>query len=106
MLQTPDERVCAGSGESDVSAQRWRKAPRNGVLFVTGGNEYGGAEKHLIDLIRILGRLNVRTFILCVRKDVYTGRLAQGELRGGVISESSIRTSWEWFRVLRTMRPE
>jgi glycosyltransferase involved in cell wall biosynthesis len=89
-----------------ISLPRRRKAVRNGILFVSGGDEYGGAEKHLIDVIGALSGLGVRTSILCVRKDVYTGRLDQAELRGGAIHEIPIRGPLEWFRVLRMVRPE
>jgi glycosyltransferase involved in cell wall biosynthesis len=96
-----------GEGPSPgISVARLGKVARNGILFVTGGDEYGGAEKHLIDLIGTLARLGTRTSILCVRKDVYTGRLAQAGLCGGVILEMSVNTPWEWFRVLRKVRPE
>jgi glycosyltransferase involved in cell wall biosynthesis len=94
------------SPNSGIGVSRSRKVARNGVLFVTGADEYGGAEKHLIDLIGTLARLGVRSSIFCVRKDVYTGRLVEAALRGGVISEISMHTPWDWFRVLRKVHPE
>jgi glycosyltransferase involved in cell wall biosynthesis len=45
------------------------------ILFVTRTYEYGGAEKHLIELLHRLCRSEVQISVVCFGKDLFTERL-------------------------------
>jgi len=45
------------------------------VVFVTKTPVYGGAEKHLIDLLTRIERTGVEAVVLCLRRDVFTDTL-------------------------------
>src|ERR1700739_2577403 len=50
------------------------------ILFVTRTHEFGGAEKHLLELIHRLIGCEVRLSILCLETDFYTERLHQNHV--------------------------
>jgi len=78
---------------------------RKTVLFVTKTREYGGAEKHLLQLTRRLIGCNIRLSILCLETDFYTERLPEN--RVDIIRPSSeLKSFWNWFRVFRSVRPD
>jgi glycosyltransferase involved in cell wall biosynthesis len=80
---------------------------RSHVLFVHTSREFGGAEKHLIDLLRRLSGCGVDLSVLCLNTDFFTERLSEN----GAVHVSIRRTSYprgfrEWVRVLRDIRPD
>ncbi len=85
---------------------------RKTVLFVTNTGEYGGAEKHLVELIRRLCRSGNKISVLCIDADLYTERLSADELaninirRNQRIKGWGLKLFWEWFREFRHIRPD
>lgn len=78
---------------------------RKKVLFVISTGEYGGAEKHLLELTRRLIGAEVRLSILCLDKDFYTERL--GENQVDIIScKSGLKSFWDWFQFFLAARPD
>lgn len=77
------------------------------VLFVTSTGEYGGAEKHLLELLQRLTRVGVRSTVLCLDQDFYSGRLSKDDVsKISVIScESKPDSFLEWYRLFRAIRP-
>jgi glycosyltransferase involved in cell wall biosynthesis len=75
------------------------------ILFVTKTREFGGAEKHLLDLIdRLIGG-EVRLSILCLETDFYTERLNQNQV--DIINlKSGLHSFWDWYQVFRRIRPD
>jgi glycosyltransferase involved in cell wall biosynthesis len=49
------------------------------ILFVTNSNEYGGAEKHLLELIHRFQGSKIQLSILCLEMDLFTERLDPGQ---------------------------
>lgn len=91
--------IDVGSGACPLS-----QAKRNSILFVTRTHEYGGAEKHLLELVRRLIGCEVRLSILCLETDFYTERLDQNQVE--IIKRRSGPKSFlGWFRLFRSIRP-
>lgn len=75
------------------------------ILFVTNTNEYGGAERHLLDLICRLREPEIQLCILCLDQDFFSERLSPDqpvEVINHKETPQSIR-DWVWlFRGVRT----
>jgi glycosyltransferase involved in cell wall biosynthesis len=108
-IDVPLRRGQFSSRESTVHSSTKKQ---KSILFVTNTNEYGGAEKHLIDLIRRLRKSGVHISILCLDTDLYTDRLKEEGLDGVQVTcvkmrhRSGPKLFWEWFRVLWAARPD
>jgi len=75
------------------------------ILFVTKASEFGGAEKHLLELMHRLTRCEVRLSVLCLEEDFYTDRKNNAQVN--VIScKNGLKTFYDWFRTFRGMRPD
>jgi glycosyltransferase involved in cell wall biosynthesis len=76
------------------------------ILFVTRAYDYGGAEKHLVELIRRLCGPGLQVSILCMGADLYSERLSSN--LGVDISTCDRPPSslWDWVRLLRAMQPD
>jgi glycosyltransferase involved in cell wall biosynthesis len=74
------------------------------VLFVVRPTAYGGAEKHLLDLIRRM-RPSMRISVLCIGEDVFSERMNwSGAERISVRCEAPPASTWEWFRLFARSR--
>lgn len=78
-------------------------AKRKTILFVTKTGEYGGAERHLIELVRRVIGPDVKLSILCLDQDLYTSHLnpedaAQVQI---IRCEKSAESFWNWYRIFR-----
>lgn len=72
------------------------------VLFVANTEAFGGAEKHLLELIHRLGRSGVHSSILCLGPDFYTERLNRDGIEGVKIRHQGQPQSFgAWLRALR-----
>lgn len=77
------------------------------VLFVTRSPEFGGAERHLFDLMRRLSRSGTKLSIVCLDSDRYAERLSRDPDMYAVVNcNREIRSAWEWFRFFRSTRPD
>ncbi len=92
-----------GSGGQFLTQTRSRS-----VLFVTNTGEFGGAEKHLLQLVRRLMLRGVRPSILCVAQDLYSEHLSEQEAQHVPIIryEGSPDSFLDWLQVFRKSRPD
>ncbi len=73
---------------------------KTNLLFVTRTSIFGGAEKHLVDLVLRLNTPNVHCTILCLEHDVFGDYLdAQPNIR--VIRRGPFKSYWMLFAWLR-----
>ena len=79
---------------------------RKRILFVTNTGEYGGAEKHLLDLIRRLIGVGAQLSIMCLDQDLYTEHLNPDQVAQVDIirCKGGLKTFLEWYRVFRDAR--
>jgi len=98
------------SGERAATAETRSSSPAKPrtLLFVTNTGEYGGAEKHLLDLIRRLIGPGAKISILCLQEDLYTGHLScdQAAQIKFICYGRELQSFWEWYRVFRDLRPD
>jgi glycosyltransferase involved in cell wall biosynthesis len=74
------------------------------ILFVINTFEYGGAEKHLLYLVRHLSASNVSCLILCYGPDFYSERLGdQNNVR--VLQRSEPMKFWDYWTMFFRLRP-
>ena len=108
------ELICASKFHSDRRLGRRQKPSSVGapplqstlktLLFVTKTSEYGGAEKHLVELARRFANCKVQLSILCLERDFYTERLAQ---EAKIIRcRCGLESFWDWLRIFRDIRPD
>lgn len=77
------------------------------VLFVANTTEFGGAERHLLELIRRLSRTGARSSILCLGPDFYTERLKSGAFVGvKVCHRDQPQSLRAWLQALREAEPD
>jgi glycosyltransferase involved in cell wall biosynthesis len=76
------------------------------VVFVTKTPVYGGAEKHLIDFLARVGVAAIDVVVLCLRHDVFTGRLKKREaLRLLVKTVPEPKGLLGYWRLFAPLRP-
>jgi glycosyltransferase involved in cell wall biosynthesis len=99
--QATESVVAPPSEKAGVVSIRVRKK----ILFVSNSDEYGGAEKHLLELARSLRGHGVQLCILCLGTDLFSERLGPND-------EIEIKTSAkppqfldDWIRLFRQIRP-
>ena len=109
-LHKAEADLCMASGKSDESmndaiASSAGQAPR--VLFIISTAEYGGAEKHLIELVKSFRGLRVKPAILCPGPDFYNQPLNQGQdVHVNVKCRTQPVSLWGWIRDFRKARPD
>ncbi len=92
---------------ADVETRHVPITNRKSILFVMKSGEFGGAEKHLLELVSRLGGSGVQVSILCLEEDFYTDRLNQQQSTYvRVVSKRNLNSFWGWFRTFRGLRPE
>jgi glycosyltransferase involved in cell wall biosynthesis len=72
------------------------------ILFVTRTYEYGGAEKHLIQLIETLRAPGVQLSIICLGNDPYTERFGPNSDVRVITSEKMPESLSGWIRLFRS----
>lgn len=69
--------------------------------------EFGGTERHLLDLIQLMSISDVELSIVCLGGDPYTERLAQfSTIHVNVRREANISSIHSWWRLLRESQPD
>jgi len=76
------------------------------ILFVTNTNEYGGAEKHLLELIRRLRGPGVQVCILCLDQDFFSERLSGDHDVEVFTCKKTPRSLLDWVRLFRALKPD
>lgn len=78
---------------------------RKRVLFVTKTSEYGGAEIHLLQLIRGLRDSVLQLSVLCIEKDVFSERLDAGQSVEVIKCERPLESFRDWVLLFRGLQP-
>jgi glycosyltransferase involved in cell wall biosynthesis len=76
------------------------------ILFVSNSTEYGGAEKHLLELIRRMRVPGVQLRILCLDKDFFTERLAPDQDVEVIACKKAPRSVSDWVSLFRTVQTD
>jgi glycosyltransferase involved in cell wall biosynthesis len=77
------------------------------VLFVTNTNEYGGVEKHVVELVSRLQGPGVQISIICFCADLYSERLASYSEHVNVLTVEKAPVSLkDWVKFFRSYQPE
>jgi glycosyltransferase involved in cell wall biosynthesis len=76
------------------------------VLFVTKTNEYGGAEIHLLQLIRSVRESGLQLSILCVHENVFTGRFDGDRPVEIITCKQTPESLFDWVRLFRSLQPD
>ena len=79
---------------------------RKRILFVSNSNGYGGAEKHLLDLVHRLRRSGVLVSILCLGMDFFSERLGPNHGVEVIIRKKAPRSLWDWVCLFRAVRSD
>jgi glycosyltransferase involved in cell wall biosynthesis len=92
-----------GQIEQDRAETRIRQRK---VLFITRAFDFGGAENHLLELVRRLDANASRISILCLGKDLYSSRLGGDqaiEVNTVVCPPNSL---WAWIKLFRGVQAD
>lgn len=79
---------------------------RKRILFVTMSPEFGGTEKHLLDLLRLISKSDVELSILCLGADQYSERLKLAKIDVFIRCETNLTSIWQWIARLRRLSPD
>jgi len=90
----------------DAQRRDLSRRPLRKILFVTNTNEYGGAEKHLLELIRRLREVPVQVCILCFDMDFFTERLGPGDNVDVITCKKAPETLRDWAGLFRRIHPD
>jgi len=74
------------------------------ILFVTNTVTYGGAEKHLVELIYRLHPSGVRSVIACLKEDPFSERLPSDHAR--IITHTPAGGFFSWLSLFRRVQPQ
>ena len=94
------ETVAPPNEKSGVKCVRTSKK----ILFVSNSNEYGGAEKHLLQLVQRFQDPGVSVSILCLDKDFFSERLDPEHHVKIIVRDRVPQSVWDWVRLFRTVR--
>jgi len=78
------------------------------VLFVLPKTtEFGGLEKHLLDVLRGLDEPHLRPLLMCLDQDTISAHM-DGDQRAqvNVKCEKEPRSLWDWLRLIREAHPD
>jgi glycosyltransferase involved in cell wall biosynthesis len=102
-----DERVAMETGVSAaIQPGALARHARKKILFVTNTREYGGAERHLLELIRRLRGPEVQISILCLESDFFTERL-ESNLEAEIINcQKTPACLRDWVDLFRDLQSD
>ena len=81
------------------------KAHQKIILFVTMAEAYGGAEKHLMQLLARLRSRSFRLVVACTGTDPFSERLDRRDDVQIISPEKRPRTFWGWCRLFLKLKP-
>jgi glycosyltransferase involved in cell wall biosynthesis len=82
------------------------RGARTSILFISNTNEYGGVEKHLLELIRRMREPEIQLRILCLDKDFFTERLAPDHDVEVITCKNVPRSLSDWVSLFRTVQAD
>jgi glycosyltransferase involved in cell wall biosynthesis len=74
------------------------------ILFVIRTSEFGGAEKHLLELIHRLTQRGIAVTILCLDSDFYSKYFSDSQVEV-IVPPRALRSFGDWFRIFRKINP-
>src|SRR5262249_14955459 len=83
-----------------------RAGARKSVLFITNTSEFGGAERHVLDLVRRLGEPDLQVSILCLGEDFFTERLDPEQNVRVITCARPPRSLWQWAQLFRSFHAD
>jgi glycosyltransferase involved in cell wall biosynthesis len=106
-VTTPESPVM-GTGLGNQKPRAQLAHARKRIMFVLPKTtEFGGLERHLLDLLRRLKEPHLHRLIVCFDHDVISAHM-DGDQRAQVVveCEKEPETLREWIRMIRTARPD
>jgi glycosyltransferase involved in cell wall biosynthesis len=77
------------------------------VFVLPKTTEFGGLERHLLDLLRRLPESRLQPFLVCFDQDIISERMEGEQLSQVVVKcEKAPTTVREWIRVIRNAKPD
>jgi glycosyltransferase involved in cell wall biosynthesis len=76
------------------------------VQFVTKTNQYSGAERHLLELLRRVHEPGVQLSILCLGDDVFSQRLDSDQSVHVKTHRQVPSSLWDWVRLFSAPQPD
>jgi len=96
--------------ETALSPEEERRAlsghARKKILFVTNTNEYGGTERHLLELIRRFHGPGVQLCVLCFSIDFFSKRLDPDQDVRVIACKQVPRSLRDWIKLFRAYQPD
>jgi len=105
-MSTHHSQLVETATPSNEKGRALPRRPSQKILFVTNTNEYGGAEKHLLDLIARLRGPGVRLCILCLDQDLFTQRLGSDRDVEVTTLKNTPRSLWDWIWLFRSFKSD
>ena len=83
-------------------------ATRKRIMFVLPkATEFGGLERHLLDLLRRLPEQLLPPIVVCFGQDIITARMDQEQQRQVVVKcMKEPQSLWDWLRIMREDKPD
>jgi glycosyltransferase involved in cell wall biosynthesis len=101
---------CSSSAgaNSSLDASLSPRSNRKKILFVTNTFEFGGAEKHLLELVRRLIAPELELIILCLKTDFYSEHLDRDHCSQVLVVrwDKQLNSFWDWHAAFRELRPD
>jgi glycosyltransferase involved in cell wall biosynthesis len=112
-VESGQNRLAVSGSETKASLQNGKSqalplARDKKILFVLPkSTEFGGLERHLLDLLRTLPKPFLPATIVCFERDIITARMDQ-EQRAHVVVNciKEPRSLWDWLRIIRKNKPD
>jgi glycosyltransferase involved in cell wall biosynthesis len=77
------------------------------VFVLPQATEFGGLERHLLDLLSSLPEQLLPPTVVCIGQDIITARMDQNQ-RGQVVVKciKQPQSLWDWLRIIRENKPD
>src|SRR5580698_3305768 len=104
----PANAVGSGHAPGGADAHALPSARQKSILFVTRSPEFGGAERHTLDLIgRLAAKAGVKLSMLCTDTDSYSRHfIGKQGVSVTVTDGRNLRSPWDWYLAFRRLRPD
>jgi glycosyltransferase involved in cell wall biosynthesis len=96
-----------GAARENEKSQTLSSAAGKRIMFVLPkAAEFGGREKHLLDLVRRLKEPRLHPLIVCFEHDLISAQI-DDDLRAQVVvkCQKEAKSLWDWFRLIRETHP-
>jgi glycosyltransferase involved in cell wall biosynthesis len=101
-----ESRVIDTVAPPNANSQILSRRPGKRILFVTNTNEYGGAERHLLELMRRLRAPGVELCVLCLDMDFLKERLGPDDEVEIIACKKAPASLGEWVELFRGIKSD